>query len=169
MALGEEPAAVACQAEVPSTMSEPNPTFDDSLAVDAYVQLSLLGLNLITIDARVVSTNVSTSLRIAEAAGRREQEGQRRGLRQRGLPEMLSQLIEAGARGEGGGRASVAAPEEALSRREPGRSTERGDGEAREHRPPLFGARAAAAPRRAPSHRRPLRQDPSELRRSGPP
>lgn len=149
---------MAREAEVPSTMTEPNPTSDDGLVVDAYIQLSLLGLNLITIDARVVSTDVHASLRLAEAAERRGRDGQQRGIRQRGLPEMLSQLIAAGAQEEARGRPS----ELALGGREQARSPERGDGEVRERRPRPFEPRFAAAPRRAPSNRRPVPRDPPD-------
>src|SRR5689334_9088660 len=43
---------------------------DKGLVIDAYVRLSLVGIELITIDARVVIASVDTYLRFAEAVNR---------------------------------------------------------------------------------------------------
>ena len=43
---------------------------DKGLVVDAFVRVSLLGLELLTVDARVVVASVDTYLRFAEAADR---------------------------------------------------------------------------------------------------
>src|SRR3954469_812939 len=43
---------------------------DKGLVVDAYVRLSLVGIELVTIDARVVVASVDTYLRFAEAVNR---------------------------------------------------------------------------------------------------
>jgi gas vesicle structural protein len=43
---------------------------DKGLVIDAYVRLSLVGIELITIDARVVVASVDTYLRFAEAVNR---------------------------------------------------------------------------------------------------
>lgn len=43
---------------------------DKGLVIDAYVRISLLGLELITIDARVVVASVDTFLHFAEATNR---------------------------------------------------------------------------------------------------
>ena len=43
---------------------------DKGLVVDAYVRVSLVGIELITIDARIVIASVDTYLRFAEAVGR---------------------------------------------------------------------------------------------------
>jgi hypothetical protein len=43
---------------------------DKGLVVDAYVRVSLVGIELVTIDARVVISSVDTYLRFAEATNR---------------------------------------------------------------------------------------------------
>jgi hypothetical protein len=47
---------------------------DRGLVVDAYVRVSLLGIELLTIDARIVVASVDTYLRFAEATNRLELE-----------------------------------------------------------------------------------------------
>lgn len=62
-----------------SVLRSPNPSgladvleiiLDKGLVIDAYVRLSLVGIELLTIDARVVIASVDTYLRFAEAADR---------------------------------------------------------------------------------------------------
>ena len=43
---------------------------DKGLVIDAYVRVSLLGIELVTIDARIVVASVDTYLRFAEATNR---------------------------------------------------------------------------------------------------
>ncbi|HEY8471724.1 MAG TPA: gas vesicle protein GvpJ [Natronosporangium sp.] len=69
---------------------------DKGLVVDAFVRVSVLGLELLTIDARIVIASVDTYLRFAEAADR-VMLGSARGQR---LPDMLSNMVEGGARGK---------------------------------------------------------------------
>jgi gas vesicle structural protein len=71
---------------------------DKGLVIDAYVRASLLGIELVTIDARIVIASVDTYLRFAEAVNRLDltESG---GI---GLPELASSGVEhayeAGAR-----------------------------------------------------------------------
>jgi hypothetical protein len=60
---------------------------DKGLVIDAYVRVSLVGIELLTIDARVVIASVDTYLRYADAVGRLDiaASGQ-------GLPEFLEEL-----------------------------------------------------------------------------
>ena len=51
---------------------------DKGIVIDAYVRVSLLGIELLTVDARIVVASVDTYLRFAEATNRldlREQAG----------------------------------------------------------------------------------------------
>ena len=60
---------------------------DKGIVIDAYVRVSLLGIELLTVDARVVVASVDTYLRFAEATNRldlAEQGG-------RTLPEIVEQ------------------------------------------------------------------------------
>ena len=43
---------------------------DRGLVVDAYVRVSLVGIEVMTVDARIVVASVDTYLRFAEAVGR---------------------------------------------------------------------------------------------------
>lgn len=57
---------------------------DKGLVIDAYVRVSLVGIELLTVDARIVIASVDTYLKFAEAVGRLDiasEEG--------GLPDLL--------------------------------------------------------------------------------
>lgn len=43
---------------------------DEGLVIDAYVRVSLVGIELVTVDARIVVSSVDTYIRFAEAANR---------------------------------------------------------------------------------------------------
>src|SRR5215510_12358592 len=53
---------------------------DKGLVLDAYVRVSLVGIELITIDARVVIASVDTYLRFAEAVNRLDISQEKEGL-----------------------------------------------------------------------------------------
>jgi gas vesicle structural protein len=50
---------------------------DRGLVVDAYVRVSLIGIEVLTVDARIVVASVDTYLRFAEAVGRIDLAGTR--------------------------------------------------------------------------------------------
>jgi hypothetical protein len=58
---------------------------DKGLVIDVYVRVSLIGIEILTVDARVVVASVDTYLRFAEAAGRLNLEATRKP----GLPELV--------------------------------------------------------------------------------
>jgi gas vesicle structural protein len=67
---------------------------DKGLVIDAYVRISLVGIELLTIDARIVIASVDTYLRFAEAVGRldlREDDSA-------GLPELMESVTSGGAK-----------------------------------------------------------------------
>ncbi|MDF2894162.1 MAG: gvpA [Rhodococcus erythropolis] len=66
---------------------------DKGLVVDAYVRVSLVGIELLTIDARVVVASVDTYLRFAEAVNRLEI-----GDEPEGLTELVGDVTERGAK-----------------------------------------------------------------------
>lgn len=66
---------------------------DKGIVIDAYVRLSLVGIELITIDARVVIASVDTYLRFAEAVNRLDISQEKEG-----LPELVGSITEGGAR-----------------------------------------------------------------------
>ena len=68
---------------------------DKGLVIDLYVRVSLVGIELLTVDARIVIASVDTYLRFAEAVGRLNiaQDGS-----SQGLPELFETTIESAAR-----------------------------------------------------------------------
>jgi gas vesicle structural protein len=68
---------------------------DKGLVIDAFVRVSLVGIEVLTIDARIVIASVDTYLRFAEAVNRLDLTEQ-----SRGLPEMIGDATEEGAQGK---------------------------------------------------------------------
>jgi len=66
---------------------------DKGLVLDAYVRVSLVGIELLTIDARIVIASVDTYLRFAEAVNRLDIKDDS----SQGLPELLEGMTEGGA------------------------------------------------------------------------
>jgi hypothetical protein len=65
---------------------------DKGLVIDAYVRVSLVGIEVLTIDARVVVASVDTYLRFAEAVNRLDISQDKEG-----LPELVGDLEQSGA------------------------------------------------------------------------
>jgi hypothetical protein len=66
---------------------------DKGLVIDVFLRVSLVGIELLTVDARIVIASVDTYLRFAEAVNRldlAESGGQ-------GLPEIMENITEDGA------------------------------------------------------------------------
>jgi len=78
---------------------------DKGLVIDAFVRVSLIGIEILTIDARIVIASVDTYLRFAEAVNRLDivQESS-----SQGLPELMESITEGGARSKVKGLASGA-------------------------------------------------------------
>ena len=66
---------------------------DKGLVIDAYVRVSLVGIELVTIDARVVVASVDTYLRFAEAVNRLDISQEKEG-----LPGLVGNMQEGGAK-----------------------------------------------------------------------
>ncbi|MDX2938894.1 gas vesicle structural protein GvpA, partial [Streptomyces ipomoeae] len=73
----------------------------------AFVRVSLVGIEILKIDVRVVVASVDTYLRFAEACNRLDLEAGPR--KDPGLPDLVGELTEAGARGKSKGALSGAA------------------------------------------------------------
>ena len=67
---------------------------DKGLVIDAFVRVSLIGIEILTIDARIVIASVDTYLRFAEATNRLDlgsaEDAQ-------GLPDLMGEITEGGA------------------------------------------------------------------------
>lgn len=69
---------------------------DKGLVIDAYVRVSLVGIELLTIDARVVVASVDTYLRFAEAVNRLQLGSDHK----EGLPELVQDMNQGGAKSQ---------------------------------------------------------------------
>ncbi|MFL5797483.1 MAG: gas vesicle protein GvpJ [Actinomycetota bacterium] len=92
--------AVSTLAPSPNTRSGPSGLadvldvlLDKGLVVDAFVRVSLVGIELLTIDIRIVVASVDTYLRFAEAVNRLD-------LYAAGQSETLPQLFRGGGKEE---------------------------------------------------------------------
>ncbi|HEX5568341.1 MAG TPA: gas vesicle structural protein GvpA [Streptomyces sp.] len=108
---------------------------DRGLVIDAFVRVSLVGIEILKIDARVVVASVDTYLRFAEACNRLDLESGRKAPAQ--LTDIVGEVTEGGARGKSKGAltGAVEAVTDSLQRR-------------REEREPV--ERQERTPRRAP-------------------
>ena len=68
---------------------------DKGIVIDAYVRVAVVGIELLTIDARIVIASVDTYLRFAEAVNRLDIQPQDQVA---GLPGLMNELTEGGAR-----------------------------------------------------------------------
>jgi hypothetical protein len=68
---------------------------DKGLVLDVYVRVSLIGIEILTIDARIVIASVDTYLRFAEAVNRLDLQATDES---QGLPELMESITEGGAK-----------------------------------------------------------------------
>ena len=79
----------------PSSLADVIDTIlDKGLVIDIYVRVSLVGIEVLTIDARIVIASVDTYLRFAEAVNRLDltENGPE------GLPELMEDITRGGAK-----------------------------------------------------------------------
>ncbi|MEW2412828.1 gas vesicle protein GvpJ [Streptomyces sp. NPDC046866] len=79
---------------------------DRGLVIDAFVRVSLVGIEILKIDARIVVASVDTYLRFAEACNRLDLEAGRKAPAQ--LPEVVGNMVEGGSRSKTKGALSGA-------------------------------------------------------------
>ncbi|HZX05781.1 gas vesicle protein GvpJ [Kribbella sp.] len=95
-AVGQRRSGGYLERPAPSSLADVIDTIlDKGLVIDAYVRVSLVGIELVTIDARIVIASVDTYLRFAEATNRLD-------LYQQGgesLPEAIEDMQKGGAKG----------------------------------------------------------------------
>lgn len=68
---------------------------DKGIVIDAYVRVSLVGIELLTIDARIVVASVDTYLRFAEAVNRLDLQPNEQVA---GLPGLMREVTQGGAK-----------------------------------------------------------------------
>lgn len=69
---------------------------DKGIVIDAYVRVAVVGIELLTVDARVVIASVDTYLKFAEAVNRLDIAPQQEQVA--GLPGMVREVTEGGAK-----------------------------------------------------------------------
>jgi gas vesicle structural protein len=77
---------------------------DKGLVIDLYVRVSVVGIELLTIDARIVVASVDTYLRFAEAVGRLNIDADDK----QGLPELLEGMTSGAAKSKTSGALDAA-------------------------------------------------------------
>ncbi|MGW0533192.1 gas vesicle structural protein GvpA [Streptomyces sp. NPDC003032] len=80
---------------------------DRGLVIDAFVRVSLVGIEILKVDVRVVVASVDTYLRFAEACNRLDLESGPK--KNPGLPDLVGEITESGAKGKSKGALSGAA------------------------------------------------------------
>jgi hypothetical protein len=84
----------------PSSLADVIDTIlDKGLVIDIYVRVSLVGIELLTIDARIVIASVDTYLRFAEAVNRLDLTD----TQTHGIPELVQGVTQSGAKGKTSG------------------------------------------------------------------
>ena len=82
----------------PSSLADVIDTIlDKGLVIDIYVRVSLVGIELLTVDARIVVASVDTYLRFAEAVNRLDLTETETS----GIPELMEGLASDGSDGDG--------------------------------------------------------------------
>jgi hypothetical protein len=74
---------------------------DKGLVIDVFVRVSLVGIEILTIDARIVVASVDTFLRFAEATNRLDLYGSGKGGKD--ITEVTQGMMEGGAKGKTSG------------------------------------------------------------------
>ena len=115
---------------------------DKGLVIDAYVRVSLIGIEILTIDARIVIASVDTYLRFAEAVERLDLQ---RSDKSQGLPELMEGMTESGAKSKTKGALEGAKEKVGIG----GDDDDDGDEEAAQPQPQASGLIPSSSRRRA--------------------
>jgi gas vesicle structural protein len=101
MTVVQQPSNRYLERPAPSSLADViNTILDKGLVIDIYVRVSLVGIELLTIDARIVIASVDTYLRFAQAVNRLDlsEVGD-----SQGLPELVGSLTSGGAKSKTSG------------------------------------------------------------------
>ena len=94
MTVMQQPSGMSGGRPQPSGLADVIDTIlDKGMVIDAYVRVSLVGIELLTVDARVVIASVDTYLRFAEAVNRLDISNDKET-----LPDLVGDVAEGGAK-----------------------------------------------------------------------
>jgi hypothetical protein len=94
MTVATQPGSGSSTRPQPSGLADVLDTIlDKGMVIDAYVRVSLVGIEVLTIDARVVIASVDTYLRFAEAVNRLDISQEKQG-----LPGLVGDMEQGGAK-----------------------------------------------------------------------
>ena len=100
MTVAQQPTNRYLERPAPSSLADVvELILDKGLVIDIYVRVSLVGIELLTIDARIVVASVDTYLRFAEAVNRLDLTETQTS----GLPELMEDITSGGAKGKASG------------------------------------------------------------------
>ncbi|WP_426361762.1 gas vesicle structural protein GvpA [Streptomyces sp. E-08] len=122
---------------------------DRGLVIDVFVRVSLVGIEILKIDARIVVASVDTYLRFAEACNRLDLEAGRKAPAQ--LTDVVGDAVESGARGKSKG--AIGGVMDAVTQSLTGNSDDEEEQEEPEEEP-----EEAVEEEEAPRRRRPARR-----------
>src|SRR5690348_13594358 len=95
MTIATQPGGTSSSRPQPSGLADVIDTIlDKGLVIDAFVRVSLVGIEVLTIDARIVVASVDTYLRFAEAVNRLDLTE----TEESGIPELMSDMKQGGAK-----------------------------------------------------------------------
>ena len=148
----------------PSSLADViNTILDKGLVIDIYIRVSLVGIELLTIDARIVIASVDTYLRFAEAVNRLDLTETETS----GIPELMENITSSGAKGKTTG--ALEGAKEKLSGILPGGDE---DEEEKEERPRRSSSsrsgssRSSGSSSKQPSRSRPARKSSARQKRT---
>jgi hypothetical protein len=141
----------------PSSLADVLDTIlDKGLVIDIYIRVSLVGIELITIDARIVIASVDTYLRWAEAVNRLDLTE----TETHGIPELMQEVTSSGAKGKTSG--ALEGAKEKFSEMLSGDDDNEDEDEERKPRTRSTQKKSASSQRRRPSSRSSSRSKQSE-------
>ncbi len=142
--------ASANRAPRPSSLADVlDVVLDKGIVIDAYVRVAVVGIELLTIDARIVIASVDTYLRFAEAVNRLDLQPSEQVA---GLPGLMDEMREGGARAKTRGALSGAKEKaQEVIGSITGRDDDDEDEDERDERASRRGDRGVPASRRARS------------------
>lgn len=100
MAVEQRSSSRYLERPAPSSLADVIDTIlDKGLVIDVYIRVSLVGIELLTIDARIVIASVDTYLRFARAANRLDLTETETA----GIPELMEDISNSASRGKTSG------------------------------------------------------------------